>query len=378
MAEVVNSLFGITPESLQAQRDAALQTQALQYAQLDPFQRATASIYAGANKLGGAIGGMLGAQDPELARVQQRQEMLGSLDLTNPESLKKGIQTAMQNKDYQLVNELTGRYQQRVAADLAARKTESEITKNLREKEGADPIQQLIRTGKYTVASVADYQKSGQISDLVPIDPNEPTALSETKEGIFLINKKTGAKITRIGDAPERGTKLSVNPEIKMPPDIVNAVNAADKATEKEVVMLESAKLAKQLINETAKSNNSQTWEAARTTIAKAVGENKLSNEDIRRTGVDPRLVQGALDWVNKKIEGVPNADIQKQLYTLGSVLENNASARYDTKIDRFRKAADAAKFPGNPSTYFPTAAERTGVKGTTGNVVEWSSLPKK
>lgn len=378
MAEVVNSLFGITPESLQAQRDAAVQAQALQYAQLDPFQRATASIYAGANKLGGAIGGMLGAQDPELARVQQRQEMLGSLDLTSPESLKKGIQTAMQNKDYQLVNELTGRYQQRVAADLAARKTESEITKNLREKEGADPVQQLIRTGKYTVASVADYQKSGKIADLVPIDPNEPTALSETKEGIFLINKKTGTKIARIGDAPERGTKLSVNPEIKMPPDIVNAVNAADKATEKEVVMLESAKLAKQLINETAKSNNSQTWEAARTTIAKAVGENKLSNEDIRRTGVDPRLVQGALDWVNKKIEGVPNADIQKQLYTLGSVLENNASARYDTKIDRFRKAADAAKFPGNPSTYFPTAAERTGVKGTTGNVVEWSSLPKK
>ena len=378
MAEVVNSLFGITPESLQAQRDAALQTQALQYAQLDPFQRATASIYAGANKLGGAIGGMLGAQDPELARVQQRQEMLGSLDLTSPESLKQGIQTAMQNRDYQLVNELTGRYQQRVAADLAARKTESEITKNLREKEGADPVQQLIRTGKYTVASVADYQKSGQISDLVPIDPNEPTALSETKEGIFLINKKTGTKIARIGDAPERGTKLSVNPEIKMPPDIVNAVNAADKATEKEVVMLESAKLAKQLINETAKSNNSQTWEAARTTIAKAVGENKLSNEDIRRTGVDPRLVQGALDWVNKKIEGVPNADIQKQLYTLGSVLENNASARYNTKIDRFRKAADAAKFPGNPSTYFPTAAERTGVQGTTGNVVEWSSLPKK
>lgn len=378
MAEVVNSLFGITPESLQAQRDAALQTQALQYAQLDPFQRATASIYAGANKLGGAIGGMLGAQDPELARVQQRQEMLGSLDLTNPESLKKGIQTAMQNKDYQLVNELTGRYQQRVAADLAARKTESEITKNLREKEGADPVQQLIRTGKYTVASVADYQKSGQISDLVPIDPSEPTALSETKEGIFLINKKTGAKIARIGDAPERASKLSVNPEIKMAPDIVGAVNAAEKATEKEVTMLESAKLAKQLINETAKSNNSQTWEAARTTIAKAVGENKLSNEDIRRTGVDPRLVQGALDWVNKKIEGVPNADIQKQLYTLGSVLENNASARYNTKINRFRGAAEAAKFPGNPSTYFPTADERTGVQGTTGNVVEWSSLPKK
>ena len=333
MAEVVNSLFGITPESLQAQRDAALQQQALQYAQLDPFQRATAAIYSGANRLGGAVGGMLGAQDPEMMRLQQRQNMLQELDLTNPESLKQGIQTAMQNKDYQLVSELTNRYQQRVASDLASRKTESEITKNLREKEGADPVQQLLRTGKYTVPSMAAYEQSGNITDLVPIDPNEPTALSETKEGIFLINKRTGDKIQRIGAAPERASKLSVTPEIKMAPDIVGAVNASEKATEKEVAMLESAQLAKQLINQTAKSNNSQTWEAARTTIAKAVGENKLSNEDIRRTGVDPRLVQGALDWVNKKIEGVPNADIQKQLYTLGSVLENNASSRYNAKI---------------------------------------------
>lgn len=378
MAEVMNSLFGITPESLQATRNAALEAQALRYAELDPFQRATMGIYKGANQLGGAIGGLLGAQDPEMMRIQQRQQLLQNLDLTSPESLKQGIQTAMQNKDYQLVSELTNRYQSSVAAGLAARKTESEIAKNMREKAGADPVQQLLRTGKYTIASLGNYEQSGNIADLVPVDPNEPTALSETKEGIFLINKKDGTKIARIGDAPERASKLSVSPEIKMAPDIVGAVSAADKATEAEVNMLNSAQLAKKLINETAKSNNSQTWEAARTTIAKAVGENKLSNEDIRRTGVDPRLVQGALDWVNKKIEGVPNADIQKQLYTLGSVLENNASSRYNAKIERYRGAAQAAKFPGNPSTYFPTAAERTGVQGSTANVVDWSTLPKK
>jgi hypothetical protein len=104
------------------------------------------------------------------------------------------------------------------------------------------------------------------------------------------------------------------------------------------------------------------------------VGESKLSNEDIRRTGVDPRLVQGALDWVNKKIEGVPNADIQKQLYVLGSVLENSASSRYDAKVNRYRGAATASNFPGNPSTYFPTAAERTGGANAP-KAVDWSSL---
>lgn len=373
MAEVMNSLFGITPESLMAERENALQAQAMQYARLDPFQRATAGIYAGANKLGGAFGGMLGAQDPEMMRLQQRQSMLQGLDLTDPESVKQGIQAAMQNKDYQAVSELTNRYQDLAKTALTTREKESIITKNLREKEGADPVQQLIRTGKYTVSSVADYQQSGKIADLVPVDPSEPTALSETKEGIFLINKKDGKKIARIGDAPTRGTSLTVAPEIKQAPDIVGAVSAFDKATEKEVAMMESAGLAKQLINQTAKSNNSQAWEAARTTVAKAVGENKLSNEDIRRTGVDPRLVEGALDWVNKKVEGVPNPDIQKQLFVLSSVLENSAKARYDAKANRTRAAASATGFKGNVQTYFPTAAERSNV--ATPSAVDWSSL---
>jgi hypothetical protein len=117
----------------------------------------------------------------------------------------------MQNNDYALVSELTNRYQQSVASSLAARKTESEITKNLREKQSADPVQQLLRTGKYTIPSMASYEQSGNISDLVPVDPNEPTALSETSEGIFLVNKKDGTKIARIGSAPERGNKTNVN-----------------------------------------------------------------------------------------------------------------------------------------------------------------------
>jgi hypothetical protein len=356
-----------------ADREATLQQQAMQYAQADPFQRASASLYRGGNQLGGAIGGMLGAQDPEMMRLQQRQSMLQGLDLTNPESLKEGIQAAMQNKDYQLVSELTNRYQAANKSALDARVQESVITKNQRERAAADPLQQLLRSGKYTPASVDAYEKSGKISDLDTIDKADPTALTETSEGVFLVNKLTGEKISRVGSAPQRGTNIKVAPELKMAPDVVGAVNAADKATEKEVAMLDSAKLAKTLINETAKSNNSQTWEAARTTIAKSVGESKLSNEDIRRTGVDPRLVQGALDWVNKKIEGVPNADIQKQLFVLGSVLENSASARYDAKINRFRGAAEAARFPGNPSTYFPTAAERSAAPKT--NAVNWSSL---
>lgn len=93
MAEVINSLFGITPESLMAEREKALQTQAVQYAQMDPFQRATAAIYSGANRLGGAVGGLLGAQDPELAKATALQSIMKQADTTTPEGLAKLAQT---------------------------------------------------------------------------------------------------------------------------------------------------------------------------------------------------------------------------------------------------------------------------------------------
>lgn len=93
MAEVVNSLFGITPESLMAERENALQAQAMQYAKMDPFQRATAGIYAGANRLGGAVGGLLGAQDPELAKATALQNIMKQADTTTPEGLAKLAQT---------------------------------------------------------------------------------------------------------------------------------------------------------------------------------------------------------------------------------------------------------------------------------------------
>lgn len=87
MAEIVGGLFGVTPESLMAQREAALQQQALQYAQLNPMQAAQAGFYTAGNRLGTAIGGLLGAQDPELAKATALQGILKNADATSPEGL---------------------------------------------------------------------------------------------------------------------------------------------------------------------------------------------------------------------------------------------------------------------------------------------------
>ena len=91
MAEIVQSLFGVTPESYRQAQQARMDEQALQYAKLDPFQQANYAIGRGANMLGGAIGGALGGQDPELQRITRAQQIAGQIDFNNDDSMKKGI-----------------------------------------------------------------------------------------------------------------------------------------------------------------------------------------------------------------------------------------------------------------------------------------------
>jgi hypothetical protein len=81
------SLFGATPESIQQARDAALDQQANAYAQLDPFQRASASIYRGANQLAGGVGRMLGGQDPEMQRASLLRQLGSQADSSTPEGM---------------------------------------------------------------------------------------------------------------------------------------------------------------------------------------------------------------------------------------------------------------------------------------------------
>ena len=98
MAEIVQSLFGVTPESYRQAQQARMDEQALQYAKLDPFQQANYAIGRGANMLGGAIGGALGGQDPELQRRTQAQQILGMIDPSKPDTFFMAAQIAALRK----------------------------------------------------------------------------------------------------------------------------------------------------------------------------------------------------------------------------------------------------------------------------------------
>lgn len=99
--DIVQGLFGMTPESYQQQRDAAAFQRAAAFGQMDPMQAARTSIYYGANQLGNVVGGLLGAEDPQMRLISQRNSLAKQFDVSTPEGLAQYGQALQQIGDTQ-------------------------------------------------------------------------------------------------------------------------------------------------------------------------------------------------------------------------------------------------------------------------------------
>jgi hypothetical protein len=109
MASEILGLF-TTPEQYQLAQQQAQQAQAIQYASLNPMAQANYGTFLAGQRLGGAIGGALGGQDPMLQKISQRQQLIGMIDPSNPDTYPQAIQAALQGGDqeaaYLLRNEM--------------------------------------------------------------------------------------------------------------------------------------------------------------------------------------------------------------------------------------------------------------------------------
>jgi len=90
-----------TPEQYQLAQQQAQQAQAIQYANLDPMARANYGTFLAGQKLGGAIGGALGGEDPQLKLISQRQQIIGMIDPSNPDSFAPAIEASLRGGDTQ-------------------------------------------------------------------------------------------------------------------------------------------------------------------------------------------------------------------------------------------------------------------------------------
>ena len=88
-----------TPEQYQQNQLAQFQNRAATEVQLNPFQQAALGARTAGFQLGQGIGSALGGQDPQLQRITQRQQLIGMIDPSNPDSYAQAIQAALQTGD---------------------------------------------------------------------------------------------------------------------------------------------------------------------------------------------------------------------------------------------------------------------------------------
>jgi hypothetical protein len=149
-----------SPQQYQQNQLAQFQNRAAQEVQMNPFQQAALGARTAGYQLGQGIGGALGGQDPQLKMISMRQQLASQLNPNDPESYMKVAEIAAQSGDQQFA----------IAVADAGRKVMGDfalIQQRNRERQGADPFEQLVRSGKYTPASLAAYKLSQNVGDLV-------------------------------------------------------------------------------------------------------------------------------------------------------------------------------------------------------------------
>lgn len=94
--DIVGSLFGMTPEQLQMDRQAQMQKSAANFAALTPAQQVSYGSYLGGQQLGNALGGLLGAPDKQMEKVSALNALSRQFDMTTPEGIFQASKAVQQ------------------------------------------------------------------------------------------------------------------------------------------------------------------------------------------------------------------------------------------------------------------------------------------
>lgn len=236
----VMGLFADPQQIQQAQNQAALQ-RGIDLAQLDPFQRASAQLYQGGYMAGGAIGGALGGQDPQLQMATARQSILKGVDQADAGSLRKAAQQLADMGDLQGANALAQQsvaIQAKIDEKQAGRETQLQIAREriqaqleAAKERGATQLQiaQLAQEGRMQMAQLAASLKAekAQVADdkaatrigqntvfdnLITEGTNLTSQIDKNKDAFSLTGRGTAAFQSIFNpDAPEVKVKSDVD-----------------------------------------------------------------------------------------------------------------------------------------------------------------------
>lgn len=373
MAEsMIAGLFGMTPEMYQNQKYQRDLKVGAELAQLDPGAAARAELRSNVGQFGRGFAGLMGVEDPQMKLISARQQILGQLDQTNPESLIKGAQTLAQMGDQQGAFALAD-YARKAESEIAQAKQrlaagQASLAAANRERSQATPndiqIANEIATLEDTLGQLENVEASpertraknmlntrltelrrlttkGEKAQLFGVEReaiakelyNKPFA-DLTQAEIATVNKRVEAEKpkTTITNVIPGDKSLDAIPAFrKQVQDTVKpqsqAVFAADNALEN--------------IQNSIKTGNFASYRAAQTQFAKAIaGAGDLSQKELKAAGADPALLGGTADYIATLFTSTPTLDTQNKIKTTLEAIKKVSTQKARAEIDAQRKMA--------------------------------------
>lgn len=336
MAEIVQSLFGMTPESYQQRQSDLADARALQFAKLSPYEKASFGIARGAGGLIGALGG----QDPQLQMISARQQIAKQINYADPDSIATGVKALSESGDTQgammLADVLNkARSEQALTAQRTAAAT--------RESSGAIPSD--IQVGR----ELTRLENDRQAITTLPDSPEKTEALRRIDSGISNLKLlaiktpagpgfgtdreavaaevygKTFGQLTQTEKAAvnkrveeEQGRKAEKSAVKVYPPgtpvaqkdwmDFTQKVLSNDPVMTRTSTIISDAPNAIDIIR--TSETNDISAAALPGALARLTGEGKnMSNEDVARFartgGLEDRLVQDAVKFFTGRTTSV-------------------------------------------------------------------------
>ena len=366
MAEIVGSLFGITPDLYERQLRAQDEDRAIRMANLAPGARGAAMIQSGAAGLTRGLGGLLGAEDPQLKLITARQSIIGQLDQTDPTSLLRGAQMLTQMGDQQGAFAL---------ADYA-RKAESEIAQ-ARQRNAAAQRERLQGTDK----DIQIANELGSLQDTLdqlkaqPASPERDRAMNllttrytelqrlttkpekdlrfgVDREAIAgeMFDNKSFSQLTatekaavnkRVDAEKPRTTITNVMPGDKQLVDIPAFRASVQRTIEPQSKAVFSADNALVNIQDSIDTGNFASYRAAQTQFARAIsGSGDLSQKELLAAGADPALIGGTADYLAKLFTSTPTLDTQEKMKKTLLAIKKVSTDKANAEIEAQRKIA--------------------------------------
>lgn len=349
---IIGGLFGLTPEMYQRSQAEEDQKAAMQFAQLSPLQQASAGFYSAGRGLGRGIGTLLGVEDPQLQMIAQQQQILKNVDPNDPESIAAGARMASEMGNPRLAAALS-----KQASDIALNR--ASIAQKLRERQAADPFNQLVSSGKYTPESLAAYRESGNLADLKLVEKPEkiPSFGAEAERVSRELYGKPYSELTqvemkavnnRVDESAKAKARAgaTIIPGVKEVKDLPKLRSDIQSTIKPDLDVVRATQQALNQLDISIKSSSPIAFNAARVQLARAIGGGgDLAIKEIQAAGGDPSLVGRLLDTTSTLFTGTPTVELQNQIKTTLNALKTVATSRANNELQTQRDLAVAAGF---------------------------------